>query len=58
MKLTLILLILLAGCSPTVDEFKAAQKKCEEIGRTPMVVAVLVIEIRCCNEVDCGVIAK
>ena len=57
MKLALILLMLLAGCTPTVDEFKAAEKKCAEINRVARPFS-LSSEILCCDNVDCGVIAK
>ncbi len=56
MKLILLTLMLLAGCSPTVDEFKAAKKKCAEIGREAK--ATEFGGLRCCTQVDCGVTAK
>lgn len=58
MKIILIVLLLLAGCSPTVDEFKVAEKKCAEINRVATVMSLMHTEIRCCNNMDCGVIAK
>ena len=57
MKLILLTLMLLAGCTPTVDEFKAAEKKCAEINRVARPFS-LSNEIRCCDNVDCGVVAK